>query len=185
MRHWLLTSTTYGTWLPGNARGSVTSVRDRRTGDLHTSSRLEHDRPGQSWEDSIPGIFRSSQALLKAPPIYLNPTKAEVLLSQFQETAQYRERTLHAVSIMPNHWHIVVTVPGDPDPERMLTDFKAYGSRALNRQFGQPASKTWWTMRGSKRKLATDQALTGAIHYVLYKQPHPLIAWSPDLGRLV
>jgi len=35
-RHWLLTWTTYGTWLPGDARGFVspipTGVRDRKVG---------------------------------------------------------------------------------------------------------------------------------------------------------
>ncbi len=30
MTTWLLTSTTYGTWLPGDPRGSVTSVLDFR-----------------------------------------------------------------------------------------------------------------------------------------------------------
>jgi hypothetical protein len=57
MRHWLLSNTTYGTWLPGDRRGSVTSVRDRREGDEASAFRLEHDMPGEPWEDEIPGLY--------------------------------------------------------------------------------------------------------------------------------
>ncbi|QEG37003.1 transposase [Bythopirellula goksoeyrii] len=185
MRHWLLTNTTYGTWLPGNERGSVTSVRDRRPGDPDVVSRIEHDRPSEPWEEHLPGIQRSSTALLKCPPILLSQAKAELLLPQFQETAAHRNWELHAVAIMSSHFHMVVTVSGDPDPKRVLTDFKAYGSRILNRTYEKPLSKTWWTMRGSTRKLATLTARSAAIHYVLYKQPNPLIVWSAEHGRLI
>ena len=40
-------------------------------------------------------------------------------------------------------------------------------------------------MLGSKRKLATDAALANAISYTLYKQPNPLIVWSPEHGRII
>jgi REP element-mobilizing transposase RayT len=185
MRFWLLTNTTYGAWLPGDTRGSVTSVRDLRPGDPITSVRIEHDRPGEAWEKSLPGIHRSAQKLMKGPPIYLNVMQAEALLQQFQETAQYRKWVLHAVSIMANHFHIVVEVPDDPDPGKVLADFKAYGTRKLNRDFGEPLSETWWTSRGSKRKLPDLRAVESAVRYVLYKQEFALVVWSKELGRLV
>jgi hypothetical protein len=80
MRAWLLSNTTYGTWLPGDVRGSVTSVRDRRAGDKPTPFRFEHDIPGEPWEDPIPGLQRSAVERLKGPPIYLDLEKAEALL---------------------------------------------------------------------------------------------------------
>jgi REP element-mobilizing transposase RayT len=184
MRFWLLTNTTYGSWLPGDRRGSVTSVRDRRPGDPPTTSRLEHDRPGEPWEDHLPGIQRSAQKLLKAPEIRLNLRQAEVLLEQFLETARFRDWRLDAVSIMANHVHIVIGVPGDPDPKKVLADLKAYGTRALSRGFGQPGSGTWWTSRGSKRKLADERSIVAAINYVLYKQDFALVVWSRELGRI-
>jgi REP element-mobilizing transposase RayT len=184
MRTWLLTSTTYGTWLPGDPRGSVTSVRDIRPGDPSTNVRIEHDMPGEPWEDSIPGLYRASKEAMRGPPIYFDLPKAEALLAQFQETARCREWSLLAVAVMANHFHMVVEVSGDPDPNRLLGDFKSYGSRALNRLYGRPPSETWWTASGSKRKLKDDEAIAAGVHYVLYKQPHPLVAWSPTLGRL-
>jgi REP element-mobilizing transposase RayT len=185
MRTWLLTNTTYGTWLPGDPRGSVTSVRDLRPSDPTPEARIEHDLPGEPWADAIPGLHRAAIDAMTGPPIYLDLAQAEALLSQFQETARFRGWTLLAVAIMANHVHLVVEVPGDPDPRRVLADFKAYGSRQLNRQWGALPSGTWWTEKGSKRKLPDERAVADAIAYVLYKQPHPLVVWSPDLGRLI
>jgi REP element-mobilizing transposase RayT len=185
MRSWLLTNTTYGTWLPGDPRGSVASVRDLRPTDPPSSFRLEHDLPGEPFEEPLPGLEFASARRLAGPPIDLERQHAELLLVQFQETAGYRRWTLRAVAVMANHFHLVVQVSDDPPPQKVLADFKAYGTRCLNQHFGQPVSETWWTTNGSKRKLPDDRALASGIHYVLYKQPHPLVVWSPELGRLV
>src|SRR5262249_46249699 len=131
-RWWLLSTTYYGTWLPGARQGSVTSVRDERPGDPEAPFRFEHDVPGEPWEGPIAGLENWAKEHMKGPAIYFDLAKAEIVLSQFQETATYRERTLHAISIMANHLHFIVEVVDDPDPTRMLADFKAYGSRALN-----------------------------------------------------
>lgn len=63
-----------------------------------------------------------------------------------------------------------------------LGDFKSWGTRAPSRQIGAPPSETWWTERGSKRKLADEVALAAATYYVLYGQPNPLLTWSPETG---
>jgi REP element-mobilizing transposase RayT len=185
MRAWLLTNTTYGTWLPGDRRGSVTSVRDLRPGDEPAAFRFEHDMPGEPWESSIPGLQRSALERLTGPPVCLELEKAVLLLEQFQETAEYRSWLLRAVAIMANHFHVVVQVADDPQPRKILADFKAYGTRRLNRRFGKPPSETWWTNNGSKRKLPDDCAVDNAIHYVLYKRPRPLVVWSSEQGRII
>lgn len=81
---------------------------------------------------------------------------------------------------MCDHFHMVVGVLGDPEPGKILGDFKSWGTRALNRQFGKPPSSTWWTERGSKRKLPNETAIAQAVNYVLNKQPNPLVTWSPE-----
>jgi REP element-mobilizing transposase RayT len=179
MRVWLLTNTTYGSWLPGDRRGSVTSVRDLRPGDDPSTVRIEHDIPGEPCEDPMLGLENSAREQMKGPPIYLDAEKAAVVLAQFQETAAHRGWTLRAVAIMYNHFHLVVEVPGDPLPRKVLADFKAYGTRALNRKYGTPPSETWWTDKGSKRKLKDDRAVAAAVNYVLHKQPNPLVVWNP------
>ena len=185
MRYWLLTNTTYGTWLPGDRRGSVTSVREIRDGEVSTPFRLEHDIPGEPYEEPLPGLHRVAIEQMNGPAIYLDKAKAELVLGQFQETAAYRGWTLHAVAIMANHFHMVVSVGGDPEPRKILADFKAYGSRSLNCRYGKPPSVTWWTTNGSKRKLKDESARLAAIRYALYKQAHALVLWSPETGRIV
>jgi REP element-mobilizing transposase RayT len=105
-----------------------------------------------------------------------------VALGQFRETARIRGWSLLAVSIMAHHFHIVVGVAGDPSPSKILGDFKSWGTRTLSARFGEPPSKTWWTERGSKRKLADEAAVVGAIWYALREQINPLLTWSPETG---
>src|SRR5262249_42014487 len=131
---------------------------------------------GTPCDADMPGLVRVSRESLKCPPIYLNTEHAESLLPQFCETATYRGWTLYAVAVMANHVHVVVGVMGDPDPSDILGDFKSYGSRPLNRRWGKPASGTWWTEGGSKRKKADDATAWGAIAYVRDQQ-NPLVVW--------
>jgi REP element-mobilizing transposase RayT len=122
---------------------------------------------------------------MKGPPIYLSLLQAERVLSQFQETARFRGWTLTAVAIMANHYHLVVDVPDEADPARVLADFKAYASRALNNEFGKPESDTLWTSKGSTRKLKDLLAKQNAIRYVVERQSNPLVVWSSERGRVV
>ena len=172
MRHWLLTWTLYGTWLPGDERGSVTAIRE---GDQSTP-RIHLNRPGTAYVESLPAIKQTAKTLMKGPPIFLSAEQAEILLIQFLETANYRNWILDAVAIMTNHVHLVVTIDGDPEPEQLLRDFKSYGSRALNQRWGKPLNGTWWTNSGSKRKLPNESARHSAIDYVL-KQHDPIVIW--------
>jgi REP element-mobilizing transposase RayT len=181
-RHWFLTNTCYGNWLPGDPRGFVGRVWEHRPGDPDESPRVVHNIPGTPCDEDICGLEERSRALLRGPPVTLTTEHADVLLGQFRETAGVRQWELLAVAIMFNHFHIVVGVPGDPDPSKVLGDFKSWGTRALSQRFEQPPSKTWWTERGSKRKLADERAVAAVVHYVLYQQPRPLLTWSPATG---
>src|SRR5579884_1089305 len=174
--YWLLTSTTYGTWLPGDRRGFVSNVREG------PGSEVRHNQPGTPVDADMPGLAASSRATLQCPPIYLVREQAQVVLAQFQETATYRGWQLLAVAIMANHFQIVVGVTGDPDPAKLLGDFKSYSSRALNRRWAKPASGTWWTESGLRRKLPNETAVLAAIQYVK-NQPNCLVLWVADDDR--
>ncbi|HMS94209.1 MAG TPA: hypothetical protein PKA03_03120, partial [Tabrizicola sp.] len=66
---------------------------------------------------------------------------------------------------------------GDPEPDTLLRDFKSYGSRRLNRMFGD--RERWWTQSGSKRKLKDDAAVSSAVNYVR-DQEYPLVVWLAE-----
>jgi len=175
-RVWLLTSTFYGTWLPGDRRGFVSRVRDRRSSDPSSTSRFKHNRYGTDYDGDIEGIRRHAQEQMKGPPIALRADQAGILLAQFQETATYRKWELIAVAILWNHVHLLVGVLGDPDPEDLLRDFKSYGSRALNKKFGKPMSETWWTAGGSARIRESKRAIAVGVRYI-ERQKNPLLIW--------
>jgi hypothetical protein len=95
-RYWLLTWTTYGTWLPGDARGFVSNIGD---GDGN-SHRI--NTPGVPPAANMPGLEKMARDKMAGPPVFLLAAHAEALLKQFMETAQYRDWELHAAAIMRN-----------------------------------------------------------------------------------
>ena len=169
-RFWLLTWTTYGTWLIGDERGFVGNVAGP---DGHG---VRHNDPGTDYDCDIPPLRLYMQEHLKCPPVWLTEEQATLLVQQFRETARHRRWSLFAAAVMANHVHLVVGVPGDPDPDNLLRDFKSYGSRALNARYGKPISDTWWTESGSKRKRPNHRAVFNTIGYVR-DQYNSLLVW--------
>src|SRR5438034_1219736 len=108
-RYWLLTWTTYGTWLPGDERGFVSNVREG------PGPEIRHNVPGTPYDADRSGLEAAARRSLKCPPVRLTAEQATLLLRQFHETAAFRNWVLLAVAIMANHVHLVVGVPGDPD----------------------------------------------------------------------
>jgi REP element-mobilizing transposase RayT len=172
-RHWFLTWHTYGTWLPGDERGFVDPVLDEQ------GVRAIHNVPGTPVDRDNPRLRAYSQRIMKASPVYLTVEQAAALLEQFHETARYRGWQVLAAAVLANHVHLVVGVPGDPDPADLLRDFKSYGSRRLNRCWGKPASGSWWTESGSRRVLKAESHRQAAIRYVM-RQQNPLLIWAAD-----
>ncbi len=172
-RYWFLTWTTYGTWLPGDQRGYVGDAPNE-TGQI-----IEHNQFGMPPAPANDSLRASAERGLKSRPILLNADQATSLLNQLQETTQYRGWLLIAAAIMHSHLHAIVGVPGNPDPEKILGDLKAWGSRCLNRKWGKPASGTWWTTSGSKRKLPDEHAVETVIHYIR-RQPNPHVIWTRE-----
>ncbi len=175
-RFWFLTTTFYGNWLPGDPRGFVSRVRDRRPGDPECSARQKHNVPGTEFDTGLTSLRDSAHQRLSGKPVRVSADQAEALLVQFRETAAIRGWSLIAVAIMANHVHILIGVDGDPDLTKVLGDFKAYGSRALTVRWGRPASGTWWTYAGSKRRLEDEASVFAAVSYIR-EQEYPLCVW--------
>jgi REP element-mobilizing transposase RayT len=175
-RYWFLTWRTYGTWLPGDERGFVDPVVDE------DGKRVIHNVPGTPLDADNQRLREYSKEIMKGAPVYLTAEHTPALLKQFEETAAYRGWQLVAVAVLVNHVHLIVVVPGDPDPADLLRDFKSYGSRSLNRRWGTPANGSWWSESGSRRRLKSEEHLQAAIQYVL-QQENPLLIWQADGER--
>jgi REP element-mobilizing transposase RayT len=169
-RYWFLTWRTYGTWLPGED-GFVGYYR------WLTGECIIENAPGGEFADPMPALAEYTRGLLKTAPVLLDSDDAQCLIGQFHETAAYRGWAIDAVAVPVNHVHVVFGVPGDPDPAKMLGDWKSYGSRALNRRCGRRSD--WWAVSGSRRPLKSAERRWAAIRYVR-DQENALLIWLSD-----
>jgi REP element-mobilizing transposase RayT len=170
-RHWLITWTCYGAWLAGDSRAFVANVRGE------DGRAVRHNIPGTPCDANMPLLEAWMRERMKGEPVALNGRDAEVLIAQYQETARIRGWDLQAASVMFNHTHVVVSVPGDPDPDLILETLKSWATRSLKKHRLLPPNGTYWTAKGSKRKLKDTDALAAAVVYVVKKQPNPLAVW--------
>ena len=173
-RLWFLTWTTYAQWLPGSEMGFVSN----KFGDGETERK--NNVVGTPYDVDYPELKQLSASLVKGEPVLLSYQKAKALKEQFEQTAAIRNWTIVACSIMTNHIHLLVGVHGDPKPEKILGDFKSYGSRKLKSLYPTPKSGTWWTASGSTRKIDTEQSFKRCIEYIL-TQNAPLLYWRAPL----
>jgi hypothetical protein len=170
-RYWLLTWTCYGTWLPGAKQGFVGFVRDEQ------GIEVIHNIPGTPYDADMPALEAYARSKMRGAPVALDQADADALIAQYQETAHIRRWELEAASVMYNHTHVVVGVLGDPEPDAILELFKSWATRAVKKLRPLPPNGTFWTEKGSTRKLPSLQALRDAVVYVVRKQPNPLAVW--------
>ena len=107
-----LTWTTYGTWLPGDARGWV----EYRNGFQLPDPILELECAARMTEDAC----------------RLGPHQRERVHKQLAETCKYKGWRLHAVNCRSNHVHVVLSSTAHPKVIR--EQLKAWCSRRLNEQ---------------------------------------------------
>lgn len=150
---YLLTFTTYGTWLHGDERGSY--LRGR--GDLPTVP-VPPDR-----------LFRQhNHDRLEHTPVNLDPKARRVTRVAIEGYCAIKGWHLHAIHVRTNHVHVVVA-PAE-NSSRMLNGIKARATRELRESGLFAPDRPVWTSRGSKRRLYTRDALADAVRYVLFEQ---------------
>src|SRR6266498_1875166 len=97
-------------------------------------------------------------------PYHLDQARRDAVLEAIQEVCGHRGWGLLAAHVRSNHVHTVVEA--EVPPERVLSDFKAYASRRLNRmRLDQPNRKRWarhgstrwlWNRSMSRRQCSTS-----------------------------
>ncbi len=146
---YLITWTTHGTWLPGDARGWVA-----------------YATPGIQAPD--PARFAAVRQTLNAPPVVLDAEQRALVETTVRAHCNVRGWSLHAVNVRSNHVHVVVTAP-ETDPKKAMDQFKAWCSRRLNERMGK-VNEHWWTRHGSTKWINDEKYLRNAIRYVLERQ---------------
>lgn len=153
MPTYFLTWTTYGTWLHGDPRGSVSR---------------EQNRPGTTFVAPSRAMVEQDAKRLKHVPIVLNEVQRRCVDSTIRAHAEYRRWQLHAVNVRTNHVHVVCT--GALSPERMMGEFKSWATRSLRQRQELGQNQRVWTTHGSTRWLDSEMSIASTVHYVTHRQ---------------
>jgi REP element-mobilizing transposase RayT len=170
---YFITFTCYGTWLPGDQRGSVD---------------LEHNQYGSEYLPGDETKHDQARALQQGPGFRLSEEDRGLVLKAIEEVCSYRGWLLLAAHVRSNHVHVVVH--GSATPEKIMNDFKAYATRALNRLHPDQKHSTRWTRHGSTRHLWTDDEVESRIQYAVESQGEPMavyvtLNWREQLRTVV
>ena len=151
---YLITFRCYGTWLHGDARGSI----DRRN----------YNRYGTPGMPANKKILADEKGELMSPVPLLNPAQRKIVELAIQEVCEHRRYLLYALNVRTNHVHSVVYAPCKP--EHVMDSFKSYATRKLREVGLLGAGIRPWARHGSTRYLWTEEEVRRAIDYVKYGQ---------------
>jgi REP element-mobilizing transposase RayT len=162
-----ITFTTYGSWLRGDERGSVDKG---------------HNQYGSNFVSPNSGLHKKEQTRLKNPPVILGRNFREVVLKAILQVCGHRGWVAHTVHVRSNHIHIIVS--GKETPEKMMSDFKAYATRAIRKSGNNHSEfRKYWSRHGSTKYLWTKENLVSTVEYVKNRQGKTMSLWVRDLSR--
>ncbi len=158
---YFITFHTYGTWLHGCSAGSV----DR-----------SHNVPGTAFLPADDARRQQAAAHLDQVPYELDAARRRAVRQAICDVCGYRGWTLLAGHVRTNHAHAVVSAP--VPPERVMNDFKAYASRALNAAGLDPPGRKRWSRHRSTLYLWHIDQINAKVQYTLHEQGKPMEAFD-------
>jgi REP element-mobilizing transposase RayT len=149
---YLITFRCYGTWLPGDERGS----------------HRWHDKRGAPALPVDPGIARNAQRRMSQSATSLDPAQRVCVENAVRDVCEHRLWRLLAANARSNHVHAVVS--GAETPERIMNTLKSWSTRALRSALLVPAETVLWSRHGSTVYLWDEGQVDNACAYVLHGQ---------------
>jgi hypothetical protein len=150
---YFITFRTYGSWLHGDARGSVDRAHNEFGSPL-----LPCSQPLQQFE---------THELLHRP-VELTDTQRSVIDAAVRDVCRHKTWPLHALNVRTNHVHVVVSTGGAP--ETAMNAFKAWATRRLREARLSSPRQRVWSRHGSTIYLFRPENLAEKIAYVLNGQ---------------
>ena len=160
---YLITFRCYGTWLHGDARGSMDP---------------KHHVYGAPKIAANPTFENSNRQQLKCAPVALDAPRRKVVEEAVRGVCDYRKYVLRALNARTNHVHCVVTARCEPEP--VLDGFKAYATRALRRAGLIGLEMKPWARHGSTIYLWKEKHVAKAIEYVIQGQGEEMFRLDED-----
>ena len=143
------TFTTYGTWLHGDERGSIS-------------------RKGDTFDTRYVAPFPKLEALrtlhLAQEPLILDAPMRRCVQRAIEAYCAFRGLALLELNVRTNHVHAAIA--GQEPPVKTLNGLKAYATRALRDEGLVPPDRRVWTTGGSKRKCFTEEDVARVRRYI-------------------
>jgi REP element-mobilizing transposase RayT len=155
---YLITFRTYGTWLPGDERGSIDRYHNVYVGPRAAPN---------------PVMEEQNRKRLKSTPVILSKQQIDAVDAAIREVCRHRNWALQAINVRTNHAHAVAAI-GPIKPHRALNAFKAYGTRKMRETGCWRFEHSPWAEGGSKRWLWTEEHVQNACDYVIHGQGNDL-----------
>ncbi len=147
---YLLTWSTYGTWLHGDDAGSV----DRR-----------HNKFGTPFLEPSRGWVEHMRRKLTHEPVTLSIPMRDAVAGAIRAHCLKRGWTLAGLSVRTNHVHIVIVQPSIK-PEPMVKQLKEWAPRYLRRANLVGSEQEVWSAHASTRYLYEHGSVERATEYV-------------------
>ena len=145
---------TYGTWLHGDARGSVD--------DTHNAVDTPYLKPDHH-------LYHAVRTSLRWPPMILSTRMRHVVEQTIREHCRIRRWKLLALNVRTTHVHVVVTSP-QIAPERVMEQLKAWSTRRLREAGLVDRERRVWVEHGSTKWINDEDGVRFAADYVLNRQ---------------
>ncbi|MCB9857500.1 MAG: transposase [Phycisphaerales bacterium] len=163
---YFITFRTYGSWLHGDPRGSVT----RKWNEPETPF-IEAD---DEWENH-------RRKSMVHPPYVMDMPARQVVTRTICDVCHYRGWLIHELNVRTNHVHLVVN--SQDTPERVMTDLKAYATRRMREANLVTRDRAIWSRHGSTRYLWDEKSVASACEYVREGQDKKTLGpFSPTSG---
>jgi REP element-mobilizing transposase RayT len=151
---YMLTWTTYGTWLHGDHRSSVDDQHN-----LPTRPRLA---PNEA-------LHAAHRARMRHAPVTLDSNARLIVHGAIVDHAAIRTWQMLGLNVRSNHVHAVVGAAAHA-PEEIVAQLKSWATRRLREAGAVGPERPVWTGGASTRWLWDAESLARASNYVINDQ---------------
>ncbi len=149
-----ITFTTYGAWLYGDKRGSW----------------FENG----TYIPPNPSLERYVRQACKYDAVRLSPHMRRIVFDGICAEANFHQWKIHALNVLDNHVHILVSAPCEINGSTILAKIKSGATIALHKAGYFLNGRPIWTPKGNPRLIDNDGYFQRVREYINHKQK-----WEP------